>query len=116
MHHLGLYALAHVGDGALGRDAENLGVGKGGHCLNQCGHTCRQGNGQQEVGALLADDFVNQVLRGSWQHQPCQTAHQHQPEAKRQAAAVRPDELARLTPGRLRRYLLLFCRLHAGFP
>ena len=67
--------------------------------------TIQASRGKQSTRPL--DDVVDQVLRGQRQDEPGHAVDQHQHQAERQAPAARPDEVARLLPGRGPANLLL---------
>ena len=97
-HHVRLHALAHVGDGALRGDAEDLRQPERGDGLHDGRGAGRERERQQQIGAVLADHFVDQPLGRRRQHQSGEAADEHQHEAEAEAPAVRPDELARFAP------------------
>ena len=97
-HHVRLHALAHVGDGALRRDAEDLREPERGDGLDHRRRAGRQGERQQQVGAVIANNLVDQPLGGGRQDQAREPADEHQQQAEPEAAAMGPDELARLAP------------------
>ncbi len=94
-----LDALAHVGDRALGRHPQGLREHERGDGLHQGRRTRGQGDGHEQFRAVLADDLVDQPLRGGGEHQARHPADQHQTEAETQTSPMRPDQLARLAPG-----------------
>ena len=98
-HHVRLHALAHVGDGALRRHAEDLRERERGHRLHERGGAGRQRDRHEQIGAVLPDHFVDELLGRRRQHQAGQAADEHKDQADRQPAPVRPEQLARLAPG-----------------
>ena len=101
---------AHLGDRALGRHAEHLGQRKRRHRLHQRRGARRHRQRDQEVGAALADDVVNQVLGKRRQHESGETIDQHQRQADAEPAATRQDQRLGLLPRR-RRHLFLLRRV-----
>ena len=53
-----------------------------------------------ELEALLADDFVDQILGGDRQRQAGDPADEHQEQTEEQAATACPDQRPRFSPGR----------------
>ena len=74
---------AHVGDRPLRGDAQHLRQRKAGDGLHQRRRAGGQRQRPQQVGARLADDVVDQQLRGRGQHQAGQPADHHQRHAER---------------------------------
>ncbi len=93
-----LYALAHVGDGALGCHAEDLREAKAVIACTSVAAPAASASGNEQIGAVLSDDFVDEPLRRGRQHQAREPADEHQPQAETEPAAVRPHELAGFAP------------------
>ena len=94
-----LDAAAHVGNRLLRRHPEDLRQGERGDGLHQRRAAGEQRQRHEQVGALLPDDVVNQILGGRRQHQSRQPVHQHQRQAEGEPAAPRDDERAGFLPG-----------------
>ncbi len=96
--HVLLHLLAHVGDRALGGDAHDLRQGERRRRLDERRAGGRERERNEQVGALLSDDVVDEELRARREHQPREPVDEHEREADRELTAVRPDEGARLLP------------------
>ncbi len=66
---VGVDAYAHVGNGALGRHAQHLGVRKRRHGLDERGDRDTSCQRHQEIRAALSDHVVHQELRAGRQSQ-----------------------------------------------
>ena len=98
-HHVRLDALAHVGDRALRRDAQNLRQRERGHRLHSVAATAASAIGVSRSVRPLPTTSSMSHLRRERQDQAGEAADEHQRQAERQAAAMRPDQLARFAPG-----------------
>ena len=94
-----LHGAPHVGNGALGGDAEQLRQAKPGDGLDERGTAGRERQGQQQLGVMLIDDPVDDPLGRGGQDQARQPVDEQQAEPQGEAAAVRVDERPRLLPG-----------------
>ena len=54
---------------------------------------------RQQLPVVLGDDVVHQILGGERRDEARDAADEHQPQAEREALAVRPDERAGFFPG-----------------
>ena len=102
-----LDAAPHVGDGALGGDAQHLREGEGRHRLHQRRRTGRHRQRHQPFHASLADHVVDQVLGGGGKHESGRAVDEHQPEAQGEPAAAGGDQRAGFLPRRRGQLLLL---------
>jgi hypothetical protein len=116
MNDMRLNALAHVGDGALRGDAEDLRECEGGDRLYNRRGASGERNRQQELGSVLAEDLVDQPFGACRQHQSGETTDQHQDQPERQSAAMHPQQLARFAPRLGCSDLFLLCRLRGHRP
>ena len=100
-HHVVVDVLAHLGDGALGRHAEDLRERERRHRLHDRGARRREGQHGQEVGLAFADHVVHEELRRrGGQHEADGPVDEHQAETEREPCAMGPDQAARFFPGR----------------
>ena len=96
--HVRLDVLSHVGDRPLRGDAHDLGQRVSSDGLNDdssCGGDCE---GHEELGAVLSDDVIDEILGARRKDEPGEAIHQHQREADGERPAMMPDELPRLGP------------------
>src|ERR1051326_6592024 len=96
--HERLNRLAHLGDRALRRDAEDLRERKRADRLHDRRDADRQRDQSQQVGPMLADDLVDQIPRRPGEHEPGNAIDQHERQPEPEAAAVLPHELPRFDP------------------
>ena len=59
----------------------------------------RERERDEQLGAPLSDDVVDEILRAGGQDETGKPVDQHQDEPQRQTPSMRPDELPRLGPG-----------------
>jgi hypothetical protein len=76
-----LHVDAHVGDGALRRDAHHLRQGKRRDRLDDGRPAGRQRQRNQEVDLVLGQDVVNQVLGTGREDESGKPVHQHEHQA-----------------------------------
>ena len=112
-HDVRFDVLAHVGDGPLRGDAQDLGVTERRDRVHEGRHAHSQGKFRQQVPMVLEDHVVHQELRRVRQDEAGQPADDHHPEAQREPAAMFPDERARLDP-RLGAQAFFLRRLWSG--
>ena len=115
-HHVRLDVLAHLGDGALRRHAEHLGVGERRERVDRGREAGGKRQLRQQIPVAFADHVVHQVFRRRRQHEAGQPVDQHQHEAEREPLAVDPDQCARFFPraGGKRRFLRLIWGFRAS--
>ena len=93
------HVLAHFGDGALRRDAEDLRNQERGGGADQGGGSGRQRQSREQLPMLLGDDVVHQILRRRREHQVGEAADDHQHQADRKTTPVGPHQRPRFRPG-----------------
>ena len=93
-----LDAAPHVGDGALRRHAEHLRQRERRDRLDQRRGAGGEAPAAQQIGAVLPDDVVDEVLGGAGQDEAGEAVDEHQHQPERQPAAARPDQRPRFLP------------------
>ena len=107
--HVLLHGLPHVRDRSLGRDAEDLGEGKGRTRLHERRHQRDGSENREKLGPgpsgdraqearLIADHIVDQHLGQVGHNQPGGPVDQHHGHAQHQTLAVGIDQLLGLAP------------------
>ena len=88
----------HVGDRALGRDAEHLRQRERRDRLDEGRGAGDQRQRHQQLRPALAGHIVDQIFGGGWQDEADEAIDQHQRQADADPAPAGPDELARFPP------------------
>ena len=105
-----LDAPAHVGDRALRGDAEHLRERERGDRLDERRGAGRHRERHEQVRPPLADDVVDEELRGGGQDEAGEPVDEHQRQPERQAALARRRPATALRARRRRAELLLLRR------
>ncbi len=95
---VGLHRLAHLRDGPLGRDAQDLRERERGAALKERRHGDPEGKGDEEVAAPLPEHVVDEELGRGRDRHARDAADRHDDEPERHPTAVAPDDLARFAP------------------
>ncbi len=109
-HHVGFDLLAHLGDGALRRDAEHLRERERRHQFDERRSAGGHREAREQLPFAPEHDVVHQELRGRREDQTGEPVDHHQGEADGQALPVLPDEPTRLLERPTRHLLLAFGR------